>query len=104
MMPTELGSLDATAQAELVRRREISPRELVEAAIARLEAVNPQLNAVIHTQLDEARARANDAALPDGLVLDWFKKGWTALIDRHLVSQTNWQRLVDLETQALRVS
>jgi len=66
MTPTELGSLDATAQAELVRRRELSPRELVEAAIARLEAVNPQLNAVIHMQLDEARARANDAALPDG--------------------------------------
>ena len=52
MTPTELGSLDATAQAEMVRRRELSPRELVEAAIARLEAVNPQLNAVIHMQLD----------------------------------------------------
>lgn len=67
MTPSELGVLDATAQADLVRRREVSPRELVDAAIARLEAVNPQLNAVIHTQLDEARARAADpASLPDG--------------------------------------
>lgn len=65
-MPTELGLLDATAQAELVRRGELSPRELVDAAIARLEAVNPKLNAVIHLQLDEARARAADPALPDG--------------------------------------
>ena len=35
--------LDATAQADLVRRGEASPRELVEAAIARIEAVNPKL-------------------------------------------------------------
>jgi len=39
--------LDATAQAELVRRGEASPKELTEAAIARIEAVNPQLDAVI---------------------------------------------------------
>lgn len=66
MTPSELAALDATAQADLVRRREITPRELVEAGIARLEAVNPRLNAVIHTQLDSARALASDAALPEG--------------------------------------
>jgi amidase len=56
---------DATGLAELVRRREVSPRELVDAAIARIEAINPQLNAVIHRQFDRAR---RDAAgeLPDG--------------------------------------
>ena len=41
-MTTDLVQLDATAQAELVRRGEATPLELVEAAIARVEAVNPQ--------------------------------------------------------------
>jgi len=57
--------LDATAQAELVRRGEVSPKELTEAAIARIEAVNPQLDAVIRTRFDAARQEA-DGDLPDG--------------------------------------
>jgi amidase len=57
--------LDATAQAELVRRGEASPKELTEAAIARIEAVNPQLDAVIRTRFDAARQEA-DGDLPDG--------------------------------------
>ena len=57
--------LDATAQADLVRRGEVSPKELAEAAIARIEAVNPQLNAVIRTRFDAARLEA-DGDLPDG--------------------------------------
>src|SRR3954464_11772344 len=62
---TDLTWLDATAQADLVRSGEASPKELVEAAIARIEAVNPQLDAVIRTRYDEARsAAAGD--LPDG--------------------------------------
>ena len=57
--------LDATALAELVRKREVSPLELVDAAIARIERVNPQLNAVVTPMFDEARAVAQ-SALPDG--------------------------------------
>ena len=57
--------LDATAQADLVRRGEVSPKELAEAAIARIEAVNPQLDAVIRTRFDAARVEA-DGDLPDG--------------------------------------
>ena len=57
--------LDATAQADLVRRGEVSPRELVEAAIARIEAVNPKLDAVIRTRFDAARQEA-EGELPDG--------------------------------------
>jgi amidase len=57
--------LDATAQAELVRRGEASPRELAEAAIARIEAVNPKLDAVIRTRFDAALAEAG-GDLPDG--------------------------------------
>jgi amidase len=55
---TELTWLDATAQAEMVRRGEVSVAELVEAAIGRIEAVNPQLDAVIRTRYDQARDEA----------------------------------------------
>jgi amidase len=57
-MAYELAYLDATAQAELVRRGDVSPRELVEAAIARIERVNPALNAVIHPLFERAREAA----------------------------------------------
>jgi amidase len=57
--------LDATAQADLVRRGEVTPKELVEAAIARIEAVNPELDAVIRTRFDAARLEAV-GDLPDG--------------------------------------
>ena len=57
--------LDATAQADLVRRGEVSPRELTEAAIARIEAVNPKLDAVIRTRFDAARQEA-EGPVPDG--------------------------------------
>jgi amidase len=50
--------LDATAQAELVRNRKASPSELIEAAIARIEATNGALNAVTHKLYEAARARA----------------------------------------------
>jgi amidase len=62
---TDLTWLDATAQADLVRRGEASPADLVEAAIGRIEAVNPKLDAVIRTRFDQARERAA-GALPDG--------------------------------------
>jgi len=57
--------LDATAEADLVRRGEVSPKELIEAAIARIEAVNPKLDAVIRTRFDAARREA-EGDLPDG--------------------------------------
>ncbi|SLK09637.1 MULTISPECIES: amidase [unclassified Paenibacillus] len=52
-------SYDAIGLAELVRAREISPVELLEAAYARLEEVNPQLNAVIRTYETRARQEAS---------------------------------------------
>ena len=55
---TELAWLDATAQAELVRSGELPAKELVEAAIARVEALNPKLDAVTWTRYDDARAEA----------------------------------------------
>ena len=61
----DLAFLDATAQAELVRRGDASPAELVDAAIARIEALNPELNAVITPLFDRARETAA-GELPDG--------------------------------------
>jgi amidase len=58
--------LDATAQAELVRRGELSASELVEAAIRRFEARNPALGAFVHPALERALEQAKDAALPEG--------------------------------------
>ena len=49
---------DATALAALVHTRQVSAAELVEAAIARIEARNPALNAVVHTQFERARREA----------------------------------------------
>jgi len=43
----DLAFLDATAQAALVERREITPVELVQVAIERIEQLNPRLNAVV---------------------------------------------------------
>ena len=61
----ELAALDATAQADLVRRGDLRPVNLVEAAIQRIEALNPRLNAVITSLYDKALAAARDPALLD---------------------------------------
>ncbi len=57
--------LDATAQAELVRRREVKAIELVDAAIERIERLNPTLNAVVTPMYEQARTAAT-GELPDG--------------------------------------
>ncbi len=64
-MTEELAGLDATAQAELVRSGEASPADLAEAAIARIEATNGEVGAVIHPLFEEGLAAAN-GELPDG--------------------------------------
>jgi amidase len=56
---------DGTGLAALVARREVSPAELVEAAIAGIERHNGALNAVVFQAFDEAR-RAAAGALPEG--------------------------------------
>ncbi|MGH9027023.1 MAG: amidase family protein, partial [Acidimicrobiia bacterium] len=59
------GQPDATALAALVARGDASPVELVDAAITRIEKLNPELNAVIHPRFEKARAEAA-GELPDG--------------------------------------
>jgi len=56
----EVTALDAVAQAALVRSGEVSPVELTEWAIERIEALNPTLNAVVATAYDRALAAARD--------------------------------------------
>ncbi len=61
-MTTEL---DATAQAELVRSGQASPSELVAESLARIEALDPHLNAFVTVCYEEAEAQAA-GELPDG--------------------------------------
>jgi amidase len=105
----QFAALDATAQAQLVRSGQASPLDLVDAAIDRIESLNPQLNAVIHERFEQARAEAA-GALPEGPFrgvpfvlkdLHAFSAGdphnagagflkeaaWTAEADDHLVAR-----------------
>jgi amidase len=57
--------MDAVDQAALVAKGEVSPGELLEAAIERMEAVDPALHALTITWFDAARETAA-GELPDG--------------------------------------
>jgi amidase len=61
-MADELFRLSATAAVQTLRRREVSPRELVEAAAARIAAVEPAVNALPTLCLDRARVDADRLA------------------------------------------
>ncbi len=63
-MTDDLAFLDATAQAALVARGTLSSRELVDAAIERIESVDGRLNAVIHRRFERAREEAPTATGP----------------------------------------
>lgn len=56
---------DGLDLADLVRRKEVKPEELLAAAITRIDTVNPKLNAVVTKMYDEAR-KAIAMGLPDG--------------------------------------
>lgn len=56
---TELWRLPATELARLIRARKVSAREAADAALLRLEAVNPQLNAIVAHQPELVRAQAD---------------------------------------------
>src|SRR6185369_1450199 len=80
---SEYSNYDGLGLAELVKKKEIKPIELIEAAIERIERLNPQLNAVVFKAFDEARTTAKTEysgpftgvpiLLKDIL---GFKKGW----------------------------
>ena len=62
---TEYENFDALGLADLVRRKQVTAEELLESAIARIEARNPQINAVTMKLYDYAR-QAIASGLPDG--------------------------------------
>ncbi len=57
-MTAGLTGYDAMALGELIRKGDISPVELLETTIQRIEKLNPKLNAVIHKMYDSARETA----------------------------------------------
>lgn len=65
-MITDYDSYDALGLAELVRSGQVTPLELIEEAIRRIEAANPALNAVIYKMYNQARTAAQ-GKLPDGI-------------------------------------
>src|ERR1700687_4804966 len=56
MKADEFESYDGLALSELVRRGDVTAAELLDVAIARVEARNPELNAVVSRLYDQARA------------------------------------------------
>ena len=58
MNSNELPFLSATELAELIRTRGVSPVEVTEAYLSRIEQVDPSLNAYITVTVDRARAEA----------------------------------------------
>ncbi|MCX6516295.1 MAG: amidase [Actinobacteria bacterium] len=62
---SELTNLDAVDQAGLVASGKVSARELIDAAIAQAEAVNGDINAIIHPRFERAQKEA-DSGLPAG--------------------------------------
>ena len=58
--PDEFAQLDGLGQAELVRQKQVTPLELVNAAIARVEKLDPALNAVITKTFEQARKCAGE--------------------------------------------
>src|ERR1700750_2481662 len=61
----DYSEFDGLGLAERVPNRAVTPLELVEAAIERIERHNPTLNAVVYKGYDDARASAK-GPLPDG--------------------------------------
>jgi amidase len=70
-MADDIALWPTTRQAAAIRDREISSRDLLEHVIARIERINPALNAVVTTDFERARAAADaaDAAQAGGATL-----------------------------------
>jgi len=62
----EIAALDATAQAELVRRDQVTPTELTEWSIERIERLDSAINAVVTPAFEQAREAARDSRVAGG--------------------------------------
>jgi amidase len=104
---TELWRLSATGLAARIRGREVSAREAAQAALDRLDAVNPALNAVVDhrpadvlaeaDRVDAAIARGEDpgvlAGVPVTVKVNLDQAGWATTnglrLQRDLIAQTD---------------
>ncbi|CAD9217560.1 hypothetical protein BCEN4_1090140 [Burkholderia cenocepacia] len=57
---TQLWQLSATELATRVRQRDVSAREVADAVLDRLDAVNPAINAVVEHRPDDVRRQADE--------------------------------------------
>ena len=80
MRDTKLASMPATEMARLVQSKELSPVDLVQAALARIDEVNPALNCFCFSYPEEAleKARAAEDEMTDfpGRSLAAWKRNW----------------------------
>ena len=67
----ELAFLDATTLVGKIKNNDISSSEMLEHYIRRMDAHNPEINAIVVCQLDKARARAKQADEALGRGEDW---------------------------------
>ena len=61
-MEKALERLSAAELGALVNAREITPTEVIEYFASRIEKINPSLNALVYTRIEEAKKRANSFA------------------------------------------
>ncbi|HUR77672.1 MAG TPA: amidase [Acidimicrobiales bacterium] len=66
----DVGRLDGVAQADLLKRGEVTAQELVEWAIERADALNPQLNAIVCATYDDAQAHSGVPIVLKDLVVE----------------------------------
>src|SRR3972149_2373191 len=81
----DLAFLDATSQAELVRRKEVKAIELVDAAIERIERLNPTLNAGVPFVLKDLGAEYGGVRFTEAsaFLRDHVSECDTELVVRH---------------------
>jgi amidase len=92
MTPEEYVALDATGLAALVHRREVTPLELTQAAIERIDALNGRLNAVVETGYAAARnaAHSMDLTAPLAGVPFLAKDMYIEVAGLHLTASCRW--------------
>src|ERR1700675_1742061 len=92
MRPEEYVGFDAIGLAALARRGEVTPLELTEAAIERIEALNVRLNAVVERDYDGARAAARAVELTAPLAgVPFLAKDMNIEVaGLHLTSSCRW--------------
>jgi amidase len=103
---TDLAWMDATDLAAMVRRRQVTPRELVEAALGRIDAVDPTINAVV-TRFDdlamEAADRLEDRGQPFlGVPYLLKESAWMAGVRASSASALLRDRIADSDSELVR--